>query len=256
MNDSLTHKALSVINRYRNLVFKQAASAVPYFNNRTTQVRSFRANVGKGSPEDILEEVQTILIKNNLNLETLNSNSLRDILIANNIGIDCSGFAYHVLEAESLERGKGPLRKKLRFVNCPGFLGRIRASLRPVENCSVATLATESNSRVIPLIEVKPGDLVTMIGDKEEKERDHVLVIHQVERLGSGMIRISYSHASAYPEDGLYKTGIKQGVIEIVDPKKPITEARWIENGKEASENRLRLRAQKSKTELRRLRWF
>jgi len=50
-----------------------------------------------------------------------------------NIGIDCSGFAYYVLNAESAETDKGPLDKYLSFVNCKGLLGKI-ARIQAAEN--------------------------------------------------------------------------------------------------------------------------
>jgi hypothetical protein len=95
-----------------------------------------------------------------------------------------------------------------------------------------------------------------MLSDVEGNERNHILVIHQVEYQNFIPYKIHYSHAVAYPEDGIYGTGIKQGTIEISDIHKPITEQIWIENGKQGEANRIFVRAQKSKTEVRRLKWL
>ena len=70
-----------------------------------------------------------------------------------------------------------------------------------------------------------------------------------------------YSHAIAYPEDGLYGTGVKEGVIDIVAAAGKITDQVWNEGaapGGATPEGARRIfeRAQKSKTELRRLKWF
>jgi hypothetical protein len=94
----------------------------------------------------------------------------------------------------------------------------------------------------------------------ESAERNHILVVHEVltvlptnGQMTNNIIKISYTHSVAYPEDGIYGTGVKQGYIEISDVSKPITEARWVEGNKEGLSNILFIRAKKSKTEVRRL---
>jgi hypothetical protein len=101
--------------------------------------------------------------------------------------------------------------------------------------------------------DILPGDIITMINNNEDDERDHILVIHQVEYQNFSPIKIHYSHAVAYPEDGVYGTGIKQGTIEILDMNKTITQQLWSENGMSSDQNRIFARAKKSKTEVRRV---
>ena len=235
----LTPRAMSVIDQYLHFTVgaglpagRQAVCSVPYFNNKTIKARaSLRAEIGKGSPKDIYDEVQAMLIKQHISIDMLADGSLKKMLADANIGIDCSGFAYYVLNAESAEAGKGPLDKHLSFVNCKGLLGEMRAKFRPAENCDVTTLADDKNSRIIPLNEAAPGDIITMAGDADDNERDHILIIHQVDYQNFSAFKLYYSHAVAYPEDGLYGSGIKQGTIEITDLNKPLTEQEWIENG-------------------------
>ena len=254
---TLSTRSSAVIDQYSYFKIGNAVCSVPYFNNKTTRQRAtLRANGGKGSPKDIFEEVESVLLKAHVALDSLTDESLKKLLTDSNLGIDCSAFAYYVLNAENEEHDKGGLDKHISFVNCHGLLGKMRCSLRPVENCDVSTLANDKNSHVIQLTEMAPGDIITMIGDEEENERDHILVIHQVEYQNFVPYEIHYSHAVAYPEDGVYGTGIKQGVIQITDINKPITEQAWIENEKRCENNRIFVRAKKSKTEVRRLNWF
>ncbi len=260
----LSERSLSVIDQYLHFKVGAAVCSIPYFNNRTIRARAaLRAFIGKGSPKDIFEEVQTVTVKNHISTESLADESLKKILVDNNLGIECSGFAYYVLNAENEERGKGSLDKHITFIKCIGFIGKIRCSLRPVENCDVATFAHDANSRSIPLNEIQPGDFIAMTGSASDSsenrvpgERDHILVIHQVQYQNFIPTKIHYSHAIAYPEDGIYGSGIRQGEIEIFDPQKSLTEAMWTENHKTSQDNNLFIRAQKSKTEIRRLRWF
>ena len=252
---TLTQRALNVIDQYLHFKIGNAVCSIPYFNNKTTRTRGgLRVAIGKGSPKEIFEEVQDIVIKNHISINALTNDSLKRLLADNNIGIDCSAFVYYVLNAESEERKKGHLDKHLSFTNCHGILGRIRCSLRPIENCNVATFANDKNSRSIPIKEIEPGDIITM--KSEENNRDHILVIHQIEYQNFIPATIHYSHAIAYPEDSPYGSGIYQGEIQIISPDKYITEQRWIEDNSEGNSNRLFIRAQKSKTEVRRLKWF
>jgi hypothetical protein len=256
----LSNRALSVIDQYRHFTIGTAVTSVPYFNNKTLRARgALRIYTGKGSPKDIFEEVESVMTKNHFPAEQMSDETLKKLLVDQNIGIDCSGFAYYILNAESEEMGKGSIDKHISFVNCTGIIGKIRCSLRPIENCDVATLAHNKNSRVIENKEIQPGDVITMTStgnDEFDNEREHILIIHQVDYQNFTPFKLYYSHAVAYPEDGIYGTGIKQGAIDIPEINKPVTDGHWIENDVEGVNNRIFIRAQKSKTEVRRLRWM
>ncbi len=251
---TLSKKALEVIEQYSNFSFGNAHTNVPYFNNRTTKKRlSLRAYIGKGSPADIREELETIVVKEKIDQKLFTDETLKKILVDNDLGIECSGYVYHVLEAESKSRNLGSIGKKINFIKKPGFLGQIICSFRPVENCDTETFANHTNSRKIDIKEVLPGDIITMIGDKTNKERNHILIVKEVHYLDNLPKQIIYSHSVAYPEDGLYKTGPRQGSIEISDTNRPITEQNWIEENHQGENNKLYIRAKNSQTDIRRL---
>ena len=251
----LSNQALAVINQYLNFKIGKAVCSVPYFNNKKTGSRAaLRAFIGKGSPEEIAIEVETILLKNRINRELLTDHDLKKIMTDNNLGIECSGFVYHILNAHCHSTNNDSIKKHLNFPECTGLLGKIRCSFRPAENCNVATFAHDSNSQTISSAQVRPGDIITMTNGGLEKIRDHILIIHQVDYLNGIPAKIHYSHSIAYPADGLYNTGVRQGAIEITDINQPITAQRWTE-GNDQSVDLLVQRAQKSKTEIRRLRF-
>ncbi len=253
---TLSNKALEIIDQYLHFKIAGTSTNIPYFNNKTTgRIGGLRVNIGKGSIEEIKDEINTILVKNRLSDTDLNDELLKKFLIENNIGIDCSGFAYYVLNKENEDRGQGSLDKKISFAN-KGFFGKIKSSLRPIENCGVSTLADVKNSKVINLKDLQPGDMITMLKNDEQKERDHILVIHKVDYENSEPKKIYYSHSISYPEDGLYGHGVRQGVIEIVNSNEIITKQKWIENGHEGENNQIYKKAKGAKTELRRLNWF
>jgi hypothetical protein len=268
---TLSAPSLSTIDQYLHFQTGSAVCSVPYFNNKTRGARgALRVLGGKGSPKDIQDETENILLKNRISSTTISDEALKKLLVDNSVGIDCSGFVYHVLDAESIHQKKGNLKNHLAFVQSPGFIGTLRARFRPVENSGVTTFANDKNSKIVPLAEVQPGDIITMVPGTplatsyehlnvvttKGAERDHILVIHQVEYADSIPSKIYYSHAVAYPEDGIYGTGIKQGAIEITHPSQSLLSQRWIENGQEGTANRIFTRANKSDTQLRRLHWF
>ena len=254
---TLSDRSLSVIDQYLHFTVGAASCSVPYFNNKRTKSRAaLRVYVGKGSPQEIFEELQSVLVKAHIDVTTIDTDTLKKLLTDENIGIDCSGLAYYILNTENQTRNKGNVDKHISFIHCHGIIGKMRCALRPIENCDVATLAHDTNSTVVPLTDAKPGDMITMLRGGEESDRDHILVIHQVEYQNFIPYKLHYTHAMAYPEDGVYGTGIKQGVIDILDSDKPITAQRWTENGLTGEANRIFVRAQKSTTELRRLSWW
>ncbi|MDE1940560.1 MAG: hypothetical protein KGI45_02380 [Patescibacteria group bacterium] len=285
MEQTLSANALSMIDRYIHFRFGSAVCSVPYFNNKTVRARAaLRATIGKGSPQDILSELESVAVKLHADRDALADETLKKILADSGLGVDCSAFAFYVLAAEAEARGYGKLERHIHFVNCTGLVGKVRCSLRPVENCDVATLADDRNSRIVTLDGVQPGDFISMLNDGEEKERDHILVVDRVGYEGAARpAKIHYSHAVAYPEDGVYGTGVRQGVIELnsaqggagsdtgsvtgsgdvsgagsgaADHARSLTEALWSENGSVKGAERLFERAKKSKTEIRRLNLF
>ena len=252
--ETISAHALSTIDQYMHFKLGTAVCSVPYFNNKTTRTRGgLRALIGKGSIKDILDEVYTYTIKHHISTDTLSDDALKKILVDMHIGIDCSAFAYYVLNAEYKQLNKGSLYSRIHFTKSTGLIGKIRAKLRPIENCDVATLADDTNSRLITLFDVKAGDMIILQGGPDSTDRDHILVIHSVERRDSIPVQINYSHAIAYPEDGVYGTGIRQGSINIIEANTDIILQTWVENDKRNSELPLFARAQKSKTEIRRL---
>ena len=258
MNTKLiSQSALDIIDQYKNFRIENAVCSIPYFNNKRTGNRaSFRVEGGKGSPKDIYEEIEQRAFKEKIDLKLFDSETLKKFLVDNSIGIDCSGYAYYILNDESLSLGKNALDRYMSFPYAKGLFGKIKCMFRPIENAGVQTFAHEKNSKVIPIKDVQVGDMITMVGGPDNGERDHILIIYQVEYQNFIPMTIHYTHAVAWPTDGEYGHGIHEGKIDILDLNKSLIEQRWTENDKIGEENYTFTRAQKSVTELRRLRWF
>jgi hypothetical protein len=307
MNTRLTsEKALTVIDQYLHFRYDGATTNVPYYNNSRKAVRAgLRGALGKGSPRDIFDETDIAMAREKISKsggnagmmpsrgaiqgaiaggsfipDKLSDSALKHFLVDHTIGIDCSGFVYYVMNAEFSAQNKGSIDRHLAFPYVKGIFGKLRAKMRPAENADVATFAHAKNSRVIALNETKPGDIIVMVDDNQDvgeknkqkkiidrNNRDHILFIHQVDYQNFVPIAIYYSHSVAWPSDGTYDHGVRQGKIEILDIKKPLTEQKWIEAEKigeggvtktdpsmtAVSENYTFTHALKARTEIRRM---
>ncbi len=260
MNTKLNTKlilqpALDTIDQYLHFKVGGGECAVPYFNNkRTAQRAALRALVGKGSPKELFDEVEIKTLQNKTLLSAFTDETLKKFMVDEGLGIDCSGLAYYILDAESRARGKGPLDRHLTFGHARGLIKYIATKLNPVKNADVLAFVADKNSAAIGLASVQPGDFIAMTG--ADSECNHIITIHQADYQNFMPIAIHYTHSIALPEDGQYGHGVRQGRIEILDPSKDILDQTWIENERTGQENPTYVRAKGSKTELRRLKWW
>jgi hypothetical protein len=240
--DIIEAEARAMIDRYLSLPVG-AHPSCPYFNNRRRGTKSgLRVLVGKGTPEEISEECEIRALQNRISIATLSSEKLKEFMVSQDIGIDCSGFAYHVLGAALHERRGGRLSSHI-HTRRKGFMGNIIARLRPAENMGVATFADERNSVAITASEARAGDIITFIGAGRDGTYNHIIVITKVETKESAT-RLSYVHSYAWPEDGAFGHGVREGSVIVYE--NDLAHAVWKEaglgtmNAKETTVRRLR----------------
>lgn len=229
----MTGAGRSVIDAYLALPLG-AKPSCPYFNNRRRKSKSqLRVLKGKGTPEEIAEEAFIDLKHSHVPESTLSTDTLKEFLVDRDLGVDCSGFAYHVLDAFAKEKTGRPLRSFMTPIR-PGFIGQIIARLRRAENTGVNSFADARNSKEIKISEAKIGDVIVFLGTGKDKTYNHILVIEGVERNGNDT-RINYAHSYAWPSDGTYNHGVRIGDILIHGDD--LLGGTWKENGKVGSEN-------------------
>ncbi len=238
IQSDLTAEAKKVLADYLHLPNFNATVNCPYFNNRHMRLRgALRVLVGKGGAEEISEEAQLIALREKIDLGTLDSGDLKKFLANHHLGTDCSGFAYHLLEAESLGKKLGPLKKHLKrpFIKSP--LRKLLAWLRPIENTGVGTLVHEKNSHEIKNEDVRAGDLIIMLKTGPKHDYNHVLIVTRIEREADTPTTINYAHSFQWSKDGQYDHGVRLGRITITDTKKPLLEAVWEEKNETGNNN-------------------
>ena len=247
----LSPKAQKLIENYLSLPFPEIKGVrCPYFINSKTQKRGqLRSLIGKGTPEEIVEEAKIISIQyhhgifdhegnccfyhqnEEIDLET-KQKLISKFLIDNNLGIDCSGLAIHVLRAHFLEKNNIDIARK--FVkNIPaGFLRKVIMKFRPVESIGVKsgfcndknTEALGSETAGYDFKNIQAGDVITMLETGPNKKRNHILIITDCDGQ-----TIKYLHSRAWSLEGKYGHGVNTGEIKITNPNKGLLSQTWIE---------------------------
>ena len=251
--ETLSPQALAVIEKYLHLPVG-CGCQTPYFNNRRKRVRGgLRALVGKGSPEEIAEEAEILAVRDRASIKNMTPETLKKFLIDENLGIDCSGFAYHVLDAESQAR----IGKKLRSIlkQPRGSARKIVYLFRPAENSGVSIISHEKNSVEIKIEDIRPGDFISIIGTGIDRKYNHMVVVENIAKAGDST-KITYIHSYAWPEDGTYGHGVRRGTIDIKAGRN-ILDGVWTEKEKTGNANFTLTSARNAQTvSLRRLRTF
>lgn len=244
----LSPTAQTVINNYLNLpCIGISGVRCPYFNNARQKRRGeLRALVGKGTPEDIINEAHILSIQYRANLFSTNTHhclcaahsdkqhsadDIRHFLIDHNLGIECSGFVTHILAAHIKETSGINLVRTLCIVPKKRLLRYLISRLRPVENIDVTVYANDRNTRAIASTsvgwhynELKSGDVITILKTGPRKMRNHIMLITEIEEK-----KIRYVHARAWPSEGEYGHGVAEGEIIITNPQKPLSEQLFTE---------------------------
>ncbi|MDP1625283.1 MAG: hypothetical protein Q8L64_05995 [bacterium] len=237
--EALGPGARTVIDRYLSLPIG-AKPSCPYFNNRRRNSRGgLRALKGKGSPEEIAEEAEIRALQTRVAIKDLSTDKLKEFLVDQDLGVDCSGFAYHVLGAALFEKNGKYLGRTLRFKRS-GFAASLITRLRPAENAGVSAFRLDENSVEIPVADVRPGDFITFIGTGKDKSYNHIVVITGVDRAtgdkeDASDMRLSYAHSYAWPTDGVYGHGVREG--DILVKGGDLLGGTWKERGAVGNEN-------------------
>ena len=251
----IVQPAMDIIEAYLHMPIGKYTVACPYMNNKKTKVRAgLRVHLGKGSVEDIVQEIAIIARKKHVDLVSLSQEEVKKFLVDNAIGIDCSGLAYYILNAQMIAQTTKPLYSLLSFPKTNNLFRRLVRKFRTIENTNVRVLADNKNSQKISLNTIEPGDCIIMLDTGKRHDLDHMLIVHQVDYEDGAPKIIHYTHSLAWLADGKYNHGVRQGNITVTDTKKDMSQQTWQECEKIGEENETFGRAKSAKIlEIRRL---
>ncbi len=149
---------------------------------------------------------------------------IRDFMIRNKLGIDCSGLVAWTAHALVRRHTNRSLWRSIKYKGHPLRAAVIR-HMRPVENLSARLLTDEINANVVrDLHSVKPGDIIRTLNG------GHVLIITEVHHKQGAPSRFRYANSTQY--DGT-EYGVRYGAIDITKPQGHILDQTWVdgENG-------------------------
>jgi hypothetical protein len=200
----------------------------PYYRNTSKERAGLRALIGKGDPGEIEKEVMVWAKLKDFDLNKSNIKQIRQFMVDNHIGIECSGFVVHVLNFWLKNEEKSPLIKHLTFQN-NSIVDRIRRFLRPVENIGANILTNEDNcDKIIKMNEILPGDLIRSKG--KVKNAHHVLLITKVIKENDKVVALEFAHSGETNDDF---SGVRVEKIKITNPRGTLIKQDWdvLKNG-------------------------
>ena len=222
MKETLPQACQEMIRAYFRLDFGEGREvACPYFQNTLKRKRfGTTAEVGKGTPKEIVAETSARAQVRGRGLSGASGNELRSFMTREGIGVDCSGFVARVMDPYVREKSGKPLGRALRS-RARTRWKRVLFSVRPFHNTDVMTLTDEKNCASVSLSELRPGDLIRTRGGK------HVLLVSQTERNEQGALSaFTYVHSSEAFGD---ESGVREGTIVIRAPDDTLEAQDWQE---------------------------
>ncbi|MDD3648048.1 MAG: hypothetical protein PHS44_06150, partial [Candidatus Dojkabacteria bacterium] len=173
------------VREYFNLKLNGKNVRCPYYINikKYRQRMNLRVLIGKGSPEEIVQESLIFEKLRGIDFSNMTVDSIRDFLVKRRIGVDCSGFVVQILDYWLRSQKKGHLWNYLAFPK-QNIYRKIARLLRPVENIAAVYLTGDLNSEQVKDFNlITPGDLIrTKIAKRASDLLDqfHVMLISEV----------------------------------------------------------------------------
>ncbi len=255
----LSPKAQKLLNDYFHLPLGEVKDVrCPYFNNaRLKQRAQLRVLIGKGTPNEIVEEAKIISIQYHAGLfdkaghcclhnehtgKKVNSDEIRKFLIDHNLGVECSGFVTQILRVNFQETKNVDIARKFFIVSPRYFFRWFISLLRPVENISVRRYIDNRNTKKIDWSETQTGDVIVMLETGPNNKHNHILLITD-----KTVDTIFYAHARAWSSEGKYGHGVAKGIIKISDKNGSLLNQSWEELGFINEKNETWLEAKNAK---------
>lgn len=211
------------INEYTHLKLGNSEVVTPYFINDKRR-KDLRAMVGKGTPEEIIMEARIWEKLKGVHLDQMDAESIKQFLTDRGLGIDCSGFIVHILDAYYTKAKRKHLWQYLRLSES-GFASTLRYKLRPVEQLGAGTITNLNNCFEVDINEIEVMDLIRSKSIKLNGE--HIMIVTSVTKNeNNNVTEIEYTHST--PHYGKLN-GVKTGKIKVIDVSKPLEDQQWLE---------------------------
>ncbi len=161
---------------------------------------------GKSSPEILIKTTKQLAKEQGFDLKKANVEQIKNFMVLNKLGIDCSGFVYRILN-ELVQKVKG---KPLTEFGLPN-VGRTNVTKLTSFEFTI-TIETAG--------QIQSGDLIEL---NSSSKPPHCFIVLQ-----NDGHKIIYAHSAGRSKI----TGVHTGEIIISDPKKGLDEQNWKEEFK------------------------
>lgn len=148
---------------------------------------------GKSSPEELVENTKQAAGEQGFDLEKATTEEIQGFMYQNMLGIDCSGFVYHLLDY---------LLKNI------DKIGMEEIGFPRVSRTNVEVLTSDEFTDKITMDEIQPGDLIRLNSESADKMQ-HILIAIDKE-----MGFITYAHSNRKTAiKGVHKDNISYGKL-------------------------------------------
>ncbi len=177
-------------NAYQQFILSLGGKKIPTPYRINIPYQDDRRKYGKSRPAELVKDTTEIAQEQNFDLEKATIVEIRTFMEKNLLGIDCSGFVYHLLDNLLKNIGRDGMEK----------IGFPKAS-----KTNVALLTSiEFSVPVADFSLVKPGDLIKL---NSQEEIPHILIVLSAK---NGII--TYAHSSFLTRiKGAHQDQIKNG---------------------------------------------
>lgn len=175
---------------------------------------------GKGTPEQINAETVKAAKNKGVDLSFCSPFQISKFMRQERIGIDCSGFVYHLLKEFVKEtEGKDLNICLLRY---KGFVGKVERALlnfKRARRISAEVLTSNINTvKIEKVSQIKPGDLLRLTPLNWSGK--HIAIV-----VGVTPNKVIYAHSSRDTK----RQGPHFGEIEILNRKLGLESQKWLE---------------------------
>lgn len=184
------NNAIILTEAYDKYILPLGGKRVPTPYRINIPFQPDRRKYGKSDPETLVKDTLEIAKENNQKLDEMSIEEIRQFMVDNTLGVDCSGFAYHLLNLLLRTIGKESMEDN----------GFPKASKT---NVQVLT-SNDFSVPIADLSQTQPGDLIKLNSDQDLL---HVLVV-----LENSDGKITYAHSSEITEvEGVHSDQIING---------------------------------------------
>lgn len=205
-------RTYKLLQSYLSMDFGRSKVACPYWVNRNLRTGDFLKGPfsGKGTPNQIVSAAIKKANRNNFDILKAKRQDVLAFLKNEKIGVDCSGFVFHIANTLDKEMGGDGIADEIVRDSClPHWRKAWRANADHITN--------NDHTVNIVVADAAVGDLIRLSGGK------HVMIIVDVDR---GRKTITYAHSSRLLTR---VNGVHLGKISIVSWHKPLQKQQWEE---------------------------